>query len=616
MTFSIHVAGWTLVHFVWQGALVGLAAGAAVRLLGSASARTRYGVACGALAVMLASPIITARLLSKSDLVISPSGRSERVSFAAAGALAPFAAPRPPQHGVAAQTGSRGVEALLPLVVMAWLVGVAFLLLRLAGGWWCVRRLHREALAMASSRWQTLSELIASRLCLHRGVHVVDSQFVDTPTALGWLRPVVLLPLAALTNLTPTQIEAILAHELAHVRRHDYLVNLLQTVAETLLFYHPAVWWVSARIRAEREHCCDDVAVEVSGDALSYVAALAEIEAWRTSPAGRTEQTALAPAATGGSLLDRVRRILRVPVDNERSSSSALLTTAMALLLIIVAGGRQHLPALAYTRSAATQSLAPDAVRAAFEVASVKPVTRDVLLQGGFGCGFRGARFRALGPGRWLIACAYGIPAARADQQIFGSPDWLNIDLFEIIANSAPDNVPRSFSEGLVMLRTLLADRFKLAVHRETKEMPTYALVMARADGRRGPQLRPTPQDCAAWIAARGRPGPQPSTPGYRLCGFGRVNRSTITNTAMPLSRFADFLSPRVGRVVRDRTGLTGYFDLDLQYTPEPVALGSPVERGPSLFTALQDQLGLKLEPTNDSVDLLVIDHVEHPTAN
>jgi uncharacterized protein (TIGR03435 family) len=616
MIFSIHVAGWTLVHFVWQGALVGLAAGAVLRLLRSASAQTRYVAACGALAVMLALPIVTARLLSKSDPVVSPSGRSQSVSFAAAGTLARFAAPPPVQNGVSAKTVWRGVEPLLPLIVMAWLVGVACLLLRLAGGWWRVRRLHREALAMASSRWQAVSELIASRLRLPRGVHVVDSPLVDTPTALGWLRPVVLLPIAALTNLTPAQIEAILAHELAHVRRHDYLVNLLQTVAETLLFYHPAVWWVSARIRAEREHCCDDVAVEASGDALSYVAALAEIEASRTSPAGGTEQTALALAATGGSLLDRVRRILRVPVDNERSSSSALLTTVLVLLLIIVAGGRQHLPALAYISAAATQSLAPDAVSAAFEVASIKPIKELTPQSPGFGCGFQGGRFKAFGTASWLITCAYGIPAARAQQQIVGAPEWFVMDLFEIIANSAPDNVPRSQSEGLVMLRTLLADRFKLAVHRETKEVPTYALVMARSDGTRGPQLRSTPQDCAAWIAAGGRPGPKPSTPGYRPCGFGRLNRSTITNTALPLSRFADFLSPRVGRVVQDRTGLTGYFDLDLQYTPEPVALGSPVERGPSLFAALQDQLGLKLESSKDSVDFLVIDHVEHPTAD
>jgi uncharacterized protein (TIGR03435 family) len=233
-------------------------------------------------------------------------------------------------------------------------------------------------------------------------------------------------------------------------------------------------------------------------------------------------------------------------------------------------------------------------------------------------CVFDGRTFRFAGDGQWLIACAYGIPAARAQLQIVGVPEWLAADLFEINSDSAPapGNVRHSWSEGLVMLRTLLADRFKLAVHRETKEMPTYALVMARADGRRGPQLRSTPQDCAAWIAAGGRPGPKPSTPGYRPCGFGKVSRSTITNTAIPLSRFADLLSPRVGRVVRNQTGLEGPFDLDLQWTPEPVAQGSAVERGPSLIAALQNQLGLTLESSSDSVDLLVIDHVEHPTEN
>jgi hypothetical protein len=152
MTFSIHVAGWTLVHFLWQGALVGLVAAAALRLLHSASAQTRYAVACGSLAVMLASPIITARLLSASDLIVSTGGRSQGVSFAAAATLGPSAAPVSAQNALSAQAAWRAVEGLLPLVVMAWLVGVAFLLLRLAGGWWCVRRLHREALTMTASR--------------------------------------------------------------------------------------------------------------------------------------------------------------------------------------------------------------------------------------------------------------------------------------------------------------------------------------------------------------------------------------------------------------------------------------------------------------------------------
>ena len=145
------------------------------------------------------------------------------------------------------------------------------------------------------------------------------------------MRPVILLPVAVLTNLTPIQIEAILAHELAHIRRRDYAVNLLQTVAETLLFYHPGVWWVSARVREEREHCCDDVAVEVSGEPRAYAAALAELAAWRTGEPG------YAVGVADGSLLARIRRVLRVPEDDEqpRSISGAVI---LALGMVVAAG--------------------------------------------------------------------------------------------------------------------------------------------------------------------------------------------------------------------------------------------------------------------------------------
>ena len=137
-----------------------------------------------------------------------------------------------------------------------------------------------------------------------RLIRIVELPHVDVPLVVGCLRPIVVLPIAAISQLNAAQVEAILAHELAHVRRHDYLVNLMQTLAETLLFYHPAVWWLSARIRDEREHCCDDVAVAVCGDPVGYAAALAELEAWRSG------ELSLAAAATGGSLLNRVRRIL------------------------------------------------------------------------------------------------------------------------------------------------------------------------------------------------------------------------------------------------------------------------------------------------------------------
>src|SRR5207247_9522060 len=137
-----------------------------------------------------------------------------------------------------------------------------------------------------------------------RPVRILESALVQVPTVIGWMRPVVLIPASALAGLTPRQLEAVIAHELAHIRRYDYLVNLLQTAVEILLFYHPAVWWVSREIRQEREHCCDDVAVEVCGDALTYARALAEIEALRNI------RPQLAMAADGGSLLARIERII------------------------------------------------------------------------------------------------------------------------------------------------------------------------------------------------------------------------------------------------------------------------------------------------------------------
>jgi len=311
-----------------------------------------------------------------------------------------------------------------------------------------------------------------------------------------------------------------------------------------------------------------------------------------------------------------------------------LLATAKATVIIVpVAFSVPAVPRLG-AQSSAAQAGSP-----AFEVASVKPVTnREVLLQRGLACGFTNGGFIGFGPLRWLIACAYGIPAARDHQDIVGGPNWLDNDLFDIAANLATDDVPRVGSlnqqqideyrrRRLLMLQTLLADRFKLAVHRETKEAPMYALVIARRDGRLGPKLHPTAGDCAAWIAdGRSgappgfRPGPPPAA-GDPPCGRQMVNGFAIRASAMPLSRLADMLSARVERPVQDWTGLAGDFDLDLQWRPEPGKEG-PLDAGlsdslpTSIFTALQEQLGLRLESTKGSADVLVIDHVEQPTPN
>ena len=183
-----------------------------------------------------------------------------------------------------------------------------------------MRRLHQIAMSTPVSAWQSACRRISRRLELSAVVHVVESALVDVPVVVGWFRPAIVLPIAALAALNPDQVEAILAHELAHIRRHDYAVNVLQTIAETLLFYHPAVWWLSNRIRVEREHCCDDIAVAVCGDPIGYARALADLETWRTLRLGSGQAAeSMALAATGGSLVERVRRILRVPSEETPS---------------------------------------------------------------------------------------------------------------------------------------------------------------------------------------------------------------------------------------------------------------------------------------------------------
>jgi Zn-dependent protease with chaperone function len=217
--------------------------------------------------------------------------------------------------GVAGLMQSMRVEPLLPTLILVWILGVTMLSLRLLTGWIWIQRLRTHGVSPAAAEWQRMSTRLARRLHISRAITLLESTLVDVPTVIGWLKPLVLLPASAPGALSPQQLEAILAHELAHIRRHDYLVNLLQTLVETLLFYHPAVWWLSRRIRIERENCCDDLAVRLCGDPVAYANALADLESLRSAASAfsRKHDDHIAMAATGGSLLQRVRRLLGAP---------------------------------------------------------------------------------------------------------------------------------------------------------------------------------------------------------------------------------------------------------------------------------------------------------------
>ena len=299
--------GWALVHFVWQGTVIGVATALALRVLGSARPATRYAVACLSLALMLAVPVVAV-------IADGTSGSASVVSVAAAaGAVVPPAS----------------IDRLLPSAVIVWLAGVFLLSIRLVAACAAVERLKRatrdvDSAVTARAQW------LARRFGIEKPVRVFESTLVHVPTVVGYMRPVILLPASVITGLSPAYLDAVLAHELAHVRRHDYLVNALQSLVETLLFYHPVVWWCSRQIRIEREHCCDDMVVEAGGDRVRYAAALAQLEELRGL------QPMLSLNASGGRLVDRIRRLLGESPTKERRSTTWTIAAALAVVTAIV----------------------------------------------------------------------------------------------------------------------------------------------------------------------------------------------------------------------------------------------------------------------------------------
>ena len=373
---AAHALGWALLQFVWQGAAVGALTGLALLALRRSAADVRYVVASIGLALMLTLPIVTGT--QKFDALrqdASASGMEGTLSSpsAADGGSevsvdpAPAALPRSDAGRLGSVRGLRA-EPFIPLLMVVWLSGVTVLSLRLLSGWVWVQRLRTRGVRQAADVHRRMASRLSRRLHISRAVALLESTLVDVPTVVGFVKPVVLLPASALAGLTLQQLEAILAHELAHIRRHDYLVNLLQTLVETVLFYHPAVWWVSRRIRVERENCCDDLAVRLCGDPVAYASALADLEALRSGP---VPDHHIAMAATGGSLLQRVRRLLGAPTSHTGRGPAWLAGSVAVLLVGGIALGADGLGRQSASPAATAAVVAPASAPAAPTVEAV-----------------------------------------------------------------------------------------------------------------------------------------------------------------------------------------------------------------------------------------------------
>lgn len=325
--------GAALLHFFWQGALVAGVLAFTLYLCRHASPNLRYSICAAALLLMFLLPVATVFQLywttpagqvevgANATLDLSPGGaisqqNALRNDMPQGGILD---APVPPQSII--NTIETRVYAWRQLMFIGWLWGLVFFSLRMAGGLFTLRRLRKNALLIADDPIDKLFTSLIGKMGIKQRVQLGQSQAINQPLLIGWLKPMVLLPAGLVAGMPPAQLEAILAHELTHVRRHDYLVLLGQSVMETVFFYHPAVWWVSYQMSVEREYCCDEVASQVT-DKLVYAQALTALESTRMN---------LALGAGDGQLLDRIRRILSV-----KESHTGRHRIALGTLLVLV----------------------------------------------------------------------------------------------------------------------------------------------------------------------------------------------------------------------------------------------------------------------------------------
>jgi bla regulator protein BlaR1 len=564
-------------------------------------------------------------------------------AFVALGtALSPWFAPRPSQRDVsiiiqatsqpfsqtlfaAADAGASNSVAMIrlaPLGLVVWAIGFVAVLGAWTLKWRRVTALIRHAVPLESGPELTILRDLERRAGVGSSIRAMSMGGSLEPGIFGVFKPVLVWPRCVSQRLAPEQVESILAHEVCHVRRRDNLLAAIHMFVEAAFWFHPMTWLIGRQLLRERERACDEDVIALGSAPLAYAQSIL-----RTCELCIESPLACAAGVTGSDLKQRIARIVQGDAGRPLGiAKGGFLTVAAAMAVMLPVGvGVMRGPRLL----AQIPSADPNDPR--FDVVSVKPNRSQsgrMVVQVQPNGRYVAENFTI----HQLIRQAYQVQ----DGQIVGEPTWAGSDRFDILAQ-ATGEAPRGIA---AMLRSMLADRFKLTAHVENKDLPLYWLTMARADGKFGPQLLMSHQDCSVLEsssrAAGGTlppppPPPPPPKPGERpTCGlFGGLGR--FAGGGVTTSQFATSLSVQVRRMVVDHTGLDGRFDLELIWTPDQLpqrAPGTPIDQpirmngydidpnGPSIFTALQEQLGLKLVAQTGPVPVLVIDHIELPTEN
>ncbi|SPE36847.1 putative Antirepressor regulating drug resistance protein [Candidatus Sulfopaludibacter sp. SbA3] len=581
-----------VLNHLWQSSGFVLVAGLVAFALRNNSPRIRYWVWLSSSAKFL---IPFALLMSLGSVVPRPSrNAASTVAPVFSATAVQIASPFPPAPR-RIRPAHNAMNWMPVTIAVAWAFGCFAILLARWRGWLRLR---------AALRASTPVELsIPIRSLITPGT--------AEPGIVGFLRPVLILPAELIEHLSPRQLGAILTHELCHVRRRDNLFAAVHMAVEAIFWFHPLVWWVGSRLVEERELACDEEVLRMGCEPADYLEGILKVCRFHTA-----SPLACVSGVSGGDVKRRLRTIIAGSIAQELSGPcrAALAIIGLAALVAPIAIGVLIAPV--------SQAQFAPANTPRFEAASIKPCSEPL----------NGPAPNS-SPGRLATDCAellnlmgnaytsYAdghLNRNRDPTPITGGPSWIRSASYDINARAEGNpTVPMMLGP---MMQKLLEDRFQLKIHRETSEGPVYFLTVAR--GR--PKLQPYSEgSCTPWTLP-----PPPLKPGEKICG-SMINgiASSVEALGSTLDEFSKVLSLLVDRPVIDKTGITGRFDIHVKFSREGTALESiRLNKGPStaadptgapsIFVALQDELGLRLEAGRGPVDTLVIDHIEKPSEN
>jgi len=605
----------TFVNHLWQSTLFVIAAWSLTLILQKNHARARYWLWLSASVKFLVPFSLLVGIGSHLSWSRGLAGTNAGLYLAMEEFSQPFALPTVPMISRAAPTT---LSTMLPVLLAAtWLSGFMVVILIGFARWRRISAAIGESAPLREGREVNALRRVERVAGMPRRIELLLSRTSMEPGIFGILRPVLVWPHGVSERLGDAHLEAILAHELCHVRRRDNLASAVHILVEAIFWFHPLVWWLGARLVEERERACDEEVLASGGDRQVYAESILKIcEFCVESP------LACVAGVTGADLKKRVARIMTERVARNLDFSRKLVLSTAGLLAVFVPTVFGLLNPT-QTR-AASQGQDTMATAAGFETATIQrskpsdPKARYAYLTDKF----TGTNNTL----QMIIRGAYGVE----DPQISGGPNWINSEKFDIELKMSKSTAGKlqnlsddeRFLEWRNMIQAFLVDRFKLKLHRETKEVPGYALVLAK----NGPTLHEAKPDDTYPNGL--------SDPSGKKIGAGtmRTGIGQLTVQGLSMEVVARLLTQQLGRTVVDKSGLTGKYDFILKWTPDasqpPLGRGvaadqqgtgktpPPKPSGPSIHTAIQEQLGLKLEPQGVPIETLVIDHAEKPSEN